>query len=43
VSFAKIVSLNKEEMIKKFKSGFFAGMKPCAYNPADNSFKVVQL
>jgi hypothetical protein len=25
------------------REGFFAGMKPCAYNPADHTFRDVQL
>lgn len=39
----KVVTLNKEEMMRKLGAGFFKGMKLCAYNPADNSLKKVQI
>ncbi len=39
----KVVTLNKEEMMRKLGAGFFKGMKLCAYNPADNSLKKVHI
>jgi hypothetical protein len=39
----KVVTLSKEEMMRKLGAGFFKGMKLCAYNPADNSLKKVQI
>lgn len=38
-----VVTLSKEEMIRKLRTGSFKGMKLCAYNPADSSLKEIQI
>lgn len=38
----RVVRLGKEEMLRRMQEGFFKEMRPCVYNPASNSLKLVQ-
>lgn len=38
-----VVTLKPWEMAQKIREGFFQNMKPCVYNPASRTLKIVAL
>lgn len=39
----RVVAVKSGELAQRFREGFFKNMKPCVYNPASNTLKLVVL
>jgi hypothetical protein len=39
----RVVTVKSGELAQRFREGFFKNMKPCVYNPASNTLKLVVL